>query len=377
MSELKKQIRAWGLSTVDGYRKMAAQAVGQKHEIYTAFYTQSNLNLLTHSPFLAILAINPNTICSYDDQVSNSYWGTTREKGMTAEIFLKGNPDFENRDKWQLWKNLYTIFQYGHINHLLDKPEDYVYTNIVNFNSRHPYQIPKSIFTQCAAYTFDLLQILQPKVIICLGKDPFDYIVKSQQKEAEELIPGVIERTYLEGSTVIKIPHTATRYTREAKQLVGSCLELLIARPDCSGEELRDSLQSQIQAYEDRKIQKKEIKQSVYSIEVLCSSLPYPVLDKVRHRYRLSSLLELIINEKEGCVGIRHLVRHGNYLLHTEPYEEEFRLLLKNYGYDVEKTQSNCAWLGRKNFPSYGSSVDISHRVVEELFAILKETEDL
>ena len=377
MNELKNQLADWAERTVAAYRQMAQEAQGQKHEIYTAFYTQSDLSVLRQLPLLAILAINPNTVCSYADQVANPYWGTTQERGITAECFLKGNPDFANRNKWPLWKGLYKIFQYGHIHQLLDSEQHYIYTNVVNFNSRHPWQIPKAIFNRCADYTLELLQLLQPKIVLCLGNDPFVALVRSRNLSAENLVPGGVQRAFYQGSVIIKIPHTSSCYTTEAKILVGKCLAQLFAHPDCSVTELRTQLHTEIEAYEARiaarEQLKKEPKKGRYTTTALCARLPYVLLDDKHQRYQFAQHLELTINEKEGCIGIRHLVRHGNYLLHTEPNEEALRALLQAHGYEVEKTQASCAWLGRKPLQSYGTQEAFAEAVVQELKLLEKE----
>ena len=368
-TNLQDKLHSWAKETVAAYIGFAQQLKDVPQSKYTAFYTQSDLTRLSDSPQLVILAINPNSTCSYADQVANPYWKLDAKDGMTAERFLAGNPDFPNRQGWRLWKWLSRILQLGGIENLIASEECFAYANIVNFNSPHPQDIPSAVFNQCAEYTFKLIELLQPKFIICLGRAPFNVLVKQSHSSVDEIIPGEVDRIVLGNSIVVRIPHTSKFYTIEEMEMVGKALALLFHHPEYSGVQARNVLATEIKAFEEKRSRNKSVKKgSCKKIELDSIPLNYELIDPAHQRYLFASFLELTVAVKQGFVGIRHLVRHGNYLKHSEPNEEELRKILMGFGFDVEKSQANCAWLGKKSLLDFGeSSKEVMNHVQSEL----------
>ena len=373
-TNLQDMLLIWATETVTAYKGFAQQLKDKPQSKYTAFYTQSDLTRLTDSPQLAILAINPNSTCSYADQVANPYWKLDVKAGMTAECFLQGNPDFPNRQGWRLWNRLSRMLELGGIEHLIASEECFAYANIVNFNSPHPQDIPTEVFNQCAEYSFKLIELLQPKFIICLGRAPFDALVNQSHSNVDEIIPGDVDRIVLGNSIVVRIPHTSKFYTKEEMEMVGKVLALLFHHPEYNGVQVRNVLTNEIKAFEDKRNRKSEKKGSCKKIELDSIPLDYELLDVTHQRYLFASFLELTVAVKQGFVGIRHLVRHGNYLRCSEPNEEQLRTILEEFGFDVEKTQANCAWLGKKSLRDFGES---SNEVINHVQTELKQIEKL
>lgn len=371
---IQDELHAWAEKTVSAYKRLAYQLKDEPQSKYTAFYTQSDLSLLSDRPQLAILAINPNSTCSYADQVANPYWRLEPTIGMTAERFLQGNPDFPNRDKWRLWNRLTRMLQLGGIEKLIKVDKLFAYVNIVNFNSPHPQDIPSDIFSQCAEHSFKLIEILQPKFIICLGKAPFDVLVKHSHANVDEVIAGEVDRIVFGKSLVVRIPHTSKFYTYEEMEMIGKALALLFHHPEYESAQIRNELIKEIQLFKERRLQTSNKTCKGWQTEIDAIPLNYKLIDVVHQRYLFDSCLELTVDIKKRTIGIRHLVRHGNYLKHSEPNEKQLREILKNFGFVVEKTQENCAWLGRKNLQNYGVT---KSEILTNIHAELQQIERL
>ena len=371
---IQDRLQAWAEKTVSVYKRFANQLKDEPQSKYTAFYTQSDLSILSDRPQLAILAINPNSTCSYADQVANPYWRLEPTIGMTAEHFLRGNPDFPNRDKWRLWNRMQRMLQLGGIEKLVEADNSFAYVNIVNFNSPHPQDIPSDIFSQCAVYTFKLIDLLQPKFIICLGKAPFDVLVKHSHSKVDEVIAGEVDRIAFGKSLVVRIPHTSKFYTYEEMEMIGKALALLFHHPEYDSAQIRNDLTKEIQSFKDRRLQTSKKVCKGWQPDIDSIPLNYNLIDVVHQRYLFATFLELTVDIKKRSIGIRHLVRHSNYLKHSEPNEAKLREILRNFGFVVEKTQENCAWLGRKNLQAYGVT---KSEILTNIHAELKKIEEL
>lgn len=169
----EKELMAWADRTADAYHNLATDT--NYPDCNKAFYTQSDLRKLTTTPDLLILTINPNGNAGYtgkdgyEGQVDNQTWKDLGLNGrMTGEILIKGNPLYSTREQWRLWKRLRHIFRCGGIEQVLDDESRYAYTELVLFNTKKAEYIPKQAYS-LIPHTIELIDILQPKQILCVG----------------------------------------------------------------------------------------------------------------------------------------------------------------------------------------------------------------
>lgn len=230
MEELQTKLKKWAEDTANAYHKLATDP--EHPECNLAFYTQSDLNTIDGQPELLILAINPadsyGTKYTYKGsdgkgQIENTdYWKL--DGRMTGEQFLKGNPDYPNRDKkWPLWKRLQTILSEGKCEKLLADKEKLVYTNIIYFATKKADQIPAAAW-KLQEHAINLIKLLRPKHILCLSiplcfdKLPLD------EGSKKILIPGKLVFGQMDGISIYGIPHTASYYTAADMILIGENL---------------------------------------------------------------------------------------------------------------------------------------------------------
>jgi hypothetical protein len=181
--------------------------------------------------------------------------GCLLEVDRTSEDFLKGNPYFSKDVKWPLWSRLNSIFEAGGISHLLKDDQLFVWSNMFHCDTKHSQELGKySLNEEHIALTKELINVLQPKFIVCLGtQDCFAKLISLYQKKSKSLLPGVVDYFLVdEKIPVYGIYHTSCRYTREKKVLLGKVLGALYRGevvPD--SEALRNLFMTEIKAFEE------------------------------------------------------------------------------------------------------------------------------
>ena len=150
--DIQNELKVWAEHVVKKYDPVA------KTE-NSSYYTQSNLKIIKRSPQVLILGINPGSSSSY--------------KAIDPETFLGGNPFFSPDVNWHLWKGLTKIFRAGGIEKLLENEKDFVFSNIYHFDTPKADQLLAKIKNdyEYIELTKELIQKLNPTMVICLGKD--------------------------------------------------------------------------------------------------------------------------------------------------------------------------------------------------------------
>lgn len=227
MEPIQEQLRQWADKTARAYHKLA---IDPNHpECNLAFYTQSDLSGINSRPELLILGINPadKYKTRYTDgdghsQMENiKYWGIP--DGMTGEKLLRGNPSIRSREDWTIWKGLRSIFRHGNIEKELIESES-VYTNLILFATEKASDIPAKAYDN-ETYTYELVDILQPEIILCLGKVCRERLGK--RVAFREIVANELYAGSLGNSLVYAIPHPSNRWTNAEKEVVGSILGYL------------------------------------------------------------------------------------------------------------------------------------------------------
>lgn len=223
-SQIQEKLRKWAEETVKVYNPIA-NSLG--------YYTQSVLDRETLDPDLLILGINP---------------GAAGGGIMTGEELLQGNPCFRGKGDeevlfdlykrhdpqkrkygWDLTNKVNKMLEYAgkQTLHNLDK---FVLSNMVFIGTANQEQILLNNEQQieCAKQTLDLIDILNPKVVLLLGdktKDLFKKVAKISHME--ELIPNYhVFYCFYNNIHVISIYHTAYYrfFTNENMKVIGNIL---------------------------------------------------------------------------------------------------------------------------------------------------------
>lgn len=242
MSNEKKQIQerlaSWAEETVKVYNSIAETLNKKNPNKKWGYYTQTPLSLVSQSPDLLILGINP---------------GSEGGKNMmTEEELLKGNPCFEGLNKegvvkamredrddskkrkgWALWHRLKKMLQESSKDELLEDFDSFVLSNMIFFGTAKENQIPKIDKDKCAERTLKLIDNLEPKVVILLGKqcrDLFNRITKKEKLEV--LVQNSIYHCMYGKSHILAIKHTAYYYSNEEMTVVGKTIGYILDHHD-------------------------------------------------------------------------------------------------------------------------------------------------
>ena len=242
MSNEKKQIQerlaSWAEETVKAYNSIAETLNKKNPNKKWGYYTQTPLSLVSQSPDLLILGINP---------------GSEGGKNMmTEEELLKGNPCFEGLNKegvvkamredrddskkrkgWALWHRLKKMLQESSKDELLEDFDSFVLSNMIFFGTAKENQIPKIDKDKCAERTLKLIDNLEPKVVILLGKqcrDLFNRITKKEKLEV--LVQNSIYHCMYGKSHILAIKHTAYYYSNEEMTVVGKTIGYILDHHD-------------------------------------------------------------------------------------------------------------------------------------------------
>lgn len=219
-----QELRKWAEETVNIYNPIA-------ETIQLGYYTQSDLTRINNNPEVLILGINP---------------GAEGGKiGQDGNELLKGNPCFagksdediiselsgkkENIKGWDLWKKIHKMLDYSGKGDILEHIDKFVLSNMIFFGTAKEYQIPKGINKiKCAKQTLELIDILQPKVVILLGKECKKLFNIVENTNLEELVPQSVFYCYHNDRHFLSIKHTAFRYSNYELKIIGNTIGYIL-----------------------------------------------------------------------------------------------------------------------------------------------------
>ena len=266
---IQKELEKWAEDTVKEYHKIAI-----REDVNMAYYTQSDLSLLSCEPELMIVGINPGSESSYKDQCKNKNWSYLYNNPLDKNHLLKGNyckeegkpSSWDGHRKWKYWTGLKKCLSQTTLSKLLDDDSKIIISNASFFSTPKANGIKESLLLETIKYTLDLIDKTKPRNLIFLsGKKCFErlsrltVVSKSFQFEYKHIC-GNIYVGILNNKLCIGIPHP-TYKTREEIKLVASVLPFLLRYTnyeDIDGELICKECDKQIKEYEVRIFNKKK-----------------------------------------------------------------------------------------------------------------------
>lgn len=234
--DLQQKLRVWAEQVVNEYNPIA-----QSEKVN--YYTQSDLTQIKESPNLLLLGINPGSAGGNGKQLS-------------AKEFLKGNPAYAQKDSWVMWQRFCRLFSQGGMQEMLQNDESFVWSNVFHLNSKkesgltNPMKAPKVV-----ELTRELIRVLQPKRVLCLGGANCLYqLFPKHETTLEVLIASTLWYTKLGSTPIYGIPHTSSCYTSEQTELLGKALAFLFDAPEAehTAEMIAVKFSQELQAYRER-----------------------------------------------------------------------------------------------------------------------------
>ncbi|MEA5401437.1 uracil-DNA glycosylase family protein [Arcicella sp. DC2W] len=221
MNEFEEALLEWSKNTVDYLHTVVTNPENKELDLsFYAFQTAPK-----YKPNVIFLGINPGgKAYPYESLYKNPIWNLIEHNRMTPERFIQANPDIEKLETWKVWIKLKRFFEkYEFFN-------DYMLMNLIYFNTPNIHDLLRrkngsAIFKKNVELTKDLLiNVIQPKIIICLGTSCFDRLnIKSQV-----ILKGkkrLVVKGELNGIKVFGIPHPSGSFTsNEDKDRIGNTI---------------------------------------------------------------------------------------------------------------------------------------------------------
>ena len=235
---IQEKLNDWAKKVIEKYDSVAVKE-------NRSYYTQSNLKEINdnNQVKVLILGINPGSTGEY-------------RKKITPDAFLQGNTYFsQEREIWHLWNGLKKIFKAGEIDDILNKEKDFAFSNIYHFDTHSAKDLANEIKkdNEYIALTIELIEILNPQMVICLGKN--DCMCKLIKKP-ESIIDGELSYGEIKEIPIYGIPHTSKFYTNEESTMLGKVLGALYKK-EVKPEKgvIAKLFKNEIKAFKDRRDQ--------------------------------------------------------------------------------------------------------------------------
>ncbi len=273
-NQLQILLKEWAENAVRMYHQIAS-----RDDVNIAYYTQSDLSLLTTSPELMIVGINPGSFSSYSDQRRNENWSYLYKNPLDENHLLKGNychekgkpSSWDNHRKWKYWSGLRHCLSKTYLLDTIDNDNKIIITNASFFSTKKANEISEELLIETIPQTLNLIKISNPKYLLFLsGKRCFERLNSISK------LSGLINFEYrhvcgniyignLNGKLCIGIPHPAYK-TNEELNLVASVIPYLInvkGYDDIDEELINKECSKQIEAYKERIINHKKTSGSI------------------------------------------------------------------------------------------------------------------
>ncbi|OYP46636.1 hypothetical protein, partial [Prevotella sp. P4-119] len=320
-NNIQAKLEKWAEDTVKAYHQIAT-----RDDVNIAYYTQSDLSLLSEEPELMIVGINPGNpygITPYTEQCKNKNWSYLYNNPLDKNHLWKGNyckeegktSSWDNHKKWKYWAGLKSCLSQTALSTVINDDSKIIVTNASFFSTEKADGISESLLTETIPYTLDLIHITTPNNIIFLsGKKCFERLCRlsksSQLFQFEykhicgNIFVGILNKKYCIG-----IPHPAYKTNEEIK-LVASVLPSLLKVSNYENidvELIRKRCAKQIKEYEDRiynhkKSNNKQVKISNIKsiVQQVTSSINLIAYQEKNHRYKIDEKYGITITDSQG-----------------------------------------------------------------------------
>lgn len=232
---IQEELQAWAKETVAAYHEIALKE-------NKAYYTQSDLSLISERPELMIVGINPGSEGSYKDQCENKNWSYLYKNNIDANHLLKGNycreegkpSSWEKHKKWKYWNGLKRCLSQTNLKTILDDDRKIIITNASFFSTSKANEISDSLLIETIPFTLKMIDKTDPKHLIFLsGKSCFEKLHRISKSSniiqfEYKHVCGNIFIGKLNGKLCVGIPHP-TYKTNEELELVASVIPHLIS----------------------------------------------------------------------------------------------------------------------------------------------------
>ena len=308
----------------------------------------------THPVDLLILGINPGGSGSYKAAINNKrnerndHSISKRDKTMLAQGINIYAVDGVGNDVMRgKLKRVFTT------DYLADQLSNSIATNIYYFNTRDVQalgQLSQDVKSYCEHKTKELIQILNPKRLICFCTD-YNGGIRQLGISDIEVLPYCLKKGNLDGKDVLLMPNPGyyKAYSYENAHNMGCVIEDYLRH----GIIKATKQDYRVSTMESRKKQSTDIELLLKHLDIELSKCGLMRYDKKRYQ-TLPCGLQMTVTKDE--LSIRHIDYNGklNYNDYDYPLKDSIRAILNNNGFQT----TSAVWLGTKKLKDFGSNVE-------------------
>ncbi len=355
---IKEQIQDWAKETFDFYAK-------EDEKQKKGFYTQSPLNNITSNPEIIVMGINPGSDGRFN-------------KDFSVTEFLKGNVEWDKHRNWKYTQRIEDFLRKwlgDRAEEIFSDDNQIVYINASCFQTSKASALGYDLLQKSLPHTIGLVELLKPKLLLCLSAKRFFSIEKSIERInlTNDIILGTLGRI-----PIIGIPHPSARLTSVKREYIKQVIALAM-------ENSHLNIVDKAKLINER-VQFKEIKVSFSAPDILKLAKKEIIsilgtLFNEREKtlcFPLNEDLEIRITSCEkGYIGIRHISFDGKIKYPNDRYPscEKYVNILRKFGFNV--LPKNGVWIGTKRFREFGydnksitKNIAIEIREIKELVSV-------
>ena len=153
-NNIQAKLEKWAEDTVKAYHQIAT-----RDDVNIAYYTQSDLSLLSEEPELMIVGINPGNpygITPYTEQCKNKNWSYLYNNPLDKNHLWKGNyckeegkpSSWDNHKKWKYWTGLKSCLSQTALSTVINDDSKIIVTNASFFSTEKADGISESLLTE-------------------------------------------------------------------------------------------------------------------------------------------------------------------------------------------------------------------------------------
>jgi len=385
---IQEELKKWAEESVKEYHSIAS-----RKEVNIAYYTQSDLSILSEKPELMIIGINPGSYSTYQDQLKNKNWSYLYKNPYDKNHLLKGNyckeegkpSSWDNHKNWKYWTGLKTCLSQTELSAIMDDDSKIIVTNASFFSTEKANEIREDLLKETIPYTLKLINKTTPKHLIFLsGRKCFERLLNLSRKSniiqfEYKHICGNIYIGLLNNRFCIGIPHPAYK-TSEELNLVASVLPHLVNAENFESVDIasiQKECATQIKDFEERIKTKADKSKEHHHIDKtnivrqVISSSNLEVYEEKNHRYKLNGKYGITITSTgKGYIAIRHIKYDSNGYANIQDEEVlAIKKILKRRGYNT----SEKVWIGTKLFSQFGNN---DNEIIERICKEIKELKE-
>ena len=355
---LQDELKKWAKNAFDFY-----QAIDKK--VNKGFYTQTPLDRIVSYPEIVVMGINPGSDGEYNNEHS-------------LEKFKQGNKKWSEHREWKYVQRIEDFLRRSlgdAAESVFSSDNRIVYINASCFQTCKAASLDYNLLRESLPLTIQLIEIMKPKLLLCLSAKKFFALEKSFEREylTDNIILGQFGNIQIVGT-----PHPSARLSNAKREYIREVISMSMANKHLALNDRVKLIKEKVYLMPNssfKQMSSQDIKSVFEQLSKDISKLlGTPIFDSNKtKRFKLNDELQFTLTSTGGgYIGVRHILFDSKKVYPNEDYSnsQKYINVLSKFGI----LQKNGYWLGTKHFRKYGGEVEeVVRSVIEEVVKLLKE----